>query len=175
MRRIVLAFLLLFIAFLTACSLFPGQTVNPEVLVTPTLPPVPEAGKASMAGQILHQDGHAMANTVVRLAEVARGAEGKGGAYILDLARSPGTITDQNGFFNIQNVKAGEYVIVVGDVEITGIYEVIKEADGKAKIWNFPADQVTDVGVLTVSIVVPTPFPTAQPGVYPEPTAYPNP
>ena len=116
-----------------------------------------------------------MVNTIVRLADVARGAEGRGGAFILDVARSPGTFTDQNGYFNIQNVKAGEYVIVVGDVEITGIYEVIPQPDGKARVWNLPADEVTDVGVLTVSILVPTPNPTSIPGVYPAPTAYPNP
>jgi hypothetical protein len=130
---------------------------------------------ASVVGQVLHQEGHPMVNTIVRLAEVARGAEGRGGAFILDVARSPGTFTDQNGYFNIQNVKAGEYVIVVGDVEITGIYEVIPDTDGKAKIWNLPADKVTDVGVLTVNISVPTPNPTAVPGVYPAPTSYPNP
>jgi hypothetical protein len=123
----------------------------------------------------MHQEGYPMVNTVVRLADVARGAEGHGGAFILDLARSPGTFTDQYGFFNIQNVDAGEYVIVVGDVEITGVYEIIADENGDAKIWNFPADQITDIGTLTVKVVFPTPFPTGIPGQYPAPTAYPNP
>ena len=130
---------------------------------------------ATVTGQVMHEQGYPMANTIVRLADVARGVEGRGGAFILDLARSPGTTTDQNGSFNIQNVDAGEYVIVVGDVELTGVYEIIEEPDGTAKVWNLPADQITDIGTLEVSIVPPTPIPTAIPGEYPAPTAYPYP
>jgi len=175
MKRIFLPFLLVFLFIFSSCNKNVTQTINPEVLVSPTPPPQPESGKTTMLGQVMHQDGSAISNIIVRLAEVARGAEGRGGAFILDLAHSPGTETDQNGYFNIQNIKPGEYVIVVGDVESTGLYEIIKESTGEAKIWNFPADQVTDIGVLTVSIILPTPIPTLAPGVYPAPTAYPNP
>lgn len=175
MKRPVFLFLLLFSLIFTSCNKNTNNPVNPEVLVSPTPPSQPESGKASMVGQVMHQDGYSVKNTIVRLADVARGAEGKGGAFILDLARSPGTVTDQNGYFNVQNIKAGEYVIVVGDVETTGVYEIIHNTDGKPKVWSFPADKVTDIGVLTVSINLPTPNPTRIPGVYPEPTAYPNP
>jgi hypothetical protein len=175
MKRIVFTYLLLFILFLSACTKLSSPTVNPKVLLTPTPPSQPESGKATIVGQVMHQAGYPMVNTIVRLADVARGAEGRGGAFVLDLARSPGTFTDQNGYFNIQNVKPGEYVIVVGDVEITGVYEIIKEENGSAKIWTLPADQVTDIGILTVSIVPPTPVPTRIPGQYPAPTPYPYP
>jgi hypothetical protein len=168
-------FLLIFIVVITGCSKATPTSINPEVLSTTTPPPSPESGMATIIGQVMHQDGYAMSSTIIRLADVARGAEGKGGAYILDIARSPGTITDENGRFIIQNVKAGEYVLVVGDIELTGIYEIIKESDGQAKVWTLPTDQVTDVGVLVVSIVPPTPIPTSTPGPYPEPTAYPSP
>lgn len=175
MRRLVITFLPLFMILLAACGSAAPSTVNPEVLVTPTPLPPPESGKASVTGQIMHEEGYAMANTIVRLADVARGAEGRGGAFILDIARSPGTFTDKNGYFNIQNVKAGEYVIVVGDVEITGVYQIISQDNGSAKIWTLPADQVTDLGVIKVNIVPPTPIPTSTPGPYPGPTSYPNP
>jgi hypothetical protein len=175
MNRMVSAFLLLFLMFSTACTQKPSQTINPEVLVSPTAPPQPESGKATIQGRVMHEDGYPMAKTIVRLADVARGAEGRGGAFILDLARSPGTLTDENGFFVFPNLDAGEYVIVIGDVEITGIYEIIHEADGKAKIWNFPADQITDVGVITVNVTFPTAVPTSPSGYYPAPTSYPNP
>ena len=72
-------------------------------------------------------------------------------------------------------INGGSPSIVVGDIELTGIYEIIKESNGQAKVWNFPADQVSEVGTLTVNIVIPTPIPTLTPGPYPEPTAYPNP
>jgi hypothetical protein len=175
MKHIVFTVFILSLLFLSSCSQASSPTINPKVLVTPTPPPQPESGKASITGQVKHVDGYVISNTIIRLAVVARGAGGKGGAYILDLANSPGTVTDQNGYFNIQNIAAGEYVIVIGDVETSGIYEIIKSEDGTAKVWNFPADQVTDVGELIITVILPTPYPTAIPGVYPAPTAYPNP
>jgi hypothetical protein len=175
MKRTIIMVLAVFLIFITACNRSPLSTINPEVLVTPTPPPLPEVGKATIIGQIIHEEGYPMASTIIRLAEVARGAEGRGGAFILDVARSPGTLTDKNGYFIIPNVKAGEYVIVVGDVETTGIYQIISEANGTARIWNLPADMVTDVGVIKVNIVIPTPNPTQISGQYPAPTSYPSP
>jgi len=175
MKRVVLPLLSVWLILLTSCSLISTSTVNPKVLPTSTTPPQPESGMATIVGQVLHDQGYPMTNTIVRLADVARGAQGRGGAFILDLARSPGTTTDDNGYFNIQNVDAGEYVIVVGDVELTGSYEIIEETNGSAKVWNLLPDQITDIGTLTVSLVLPTPFPTAIPGLYPAPTAYPYP
>ncbi len=175
MKRIVLPLLLVFVLVITACSAIQGSTINPKVLPTGTPPPQPETGKSTIIGQVMHESGYPVTNTMVHLAEVARGANGKGGAFILDLARSPGTLTDQYGYFNIQNFKAGEYVLVIGDPEGTGIYQIITESDGTAKVWNLAGDQVTDVGVLKVNISIPTPGPTTAPGVYPNPTAYPNP
>lgn len=175
MKRLVFTVLTAFLLLVTGCNGTPASTINPEVLVTPTPPSQPEVGKATIAGQIMHEEGYPMVNVIVRLADVARGAEGRGGAFILDIARSPGTFTDQFGYFNIQNIKAGEYVIVVGDVEITGIYQIISQDNGSAKIWNLPADQVTDVGVIKVNIVPQAPVPTPTEGPYPAPTDYPSP
>jgi hypothetical protein len=175
MKRIVFSIILLLAFFISSCNKNQTPGINPEVLVTVTPPPQPTSGQATMTGQVAHQDGSPFAEVIVRLAEVERGIEGRGGAYILDLARSPGSITDSNGYFSIENVKAGEYVIVIGDIELTGIYEIIQDSDGKPKVWNFPADQVTNVGQLKVSITMPAPLPTQEPGVYPPPNAYPYP
>jgi hypothetical protein len=175
MKRIVFPLFGLLLILMTACSTSNPTSINPEVLVTVTPPPPPQTGMATITGRVMQTQGYAMADTIVRLADVARGAEGRGGAYILDTAHSPGTRTDKDGFFLFENVKAGEYVIVIGDVEDTGVYEIVKETNGQAKVWNLPVDKVTDVGVLTVSFVNPTPNPTSAPGVYPGPVSYPNP
>jgi hypothetical protein len=175
MNKTIICIILFFALFFSSCNKNSSSTINPEVLVTVTPPAKPQSGQATMTGQVLHQDGSPFAEVIVRLAEVERGIEGRGGAYILDIARSPAAITDGNGYFSIENIKAGEYVIVVGDIDITGIYEIIQESDGKAKVWNFPADQVTNIGTLQVSIVMPTPLPTPEPGEYPPPFAYPYP
>jgi hypothetical protein len=175
MKKLFICIFILSAIFASSCSKNPTSTINPEVLSTITPPSTPESGKATVSGQVVRQDGSPFADIIIRLAEVERGVEGKGGAYILDLARSPGTVTDGNGYFTIENVNAGEYVIVIGDIEITGIYEIIQESNGQAKVWNFPADQITDVGKLPVSITLPTPLPTPEPGAYPQPFAYPYP
>jgi hypothetical protein len=175
MKKLVICIFILFVILVSSCSKNSSSTINPEVLSSVTPPSQPESGKATVSGQVVHQDGSPFSEIIIRLAEVARGEEGKGGAYILDLARSPGTVTDESGYFTIENVTAGEYVIVIGDIEVTGIYEIIQESNGQAKVWNFPADQITDVGELQVSITLPTPLPTPEPGVYPPPLAYPYP
>jgi hypothetical protein len=153
----------------------PTNTPTLKPTRTPTSTPTPEPGKAAVTGRVMHEDGYPMKDTIIRLGAVVKGSKGLGGSFILDLANSPGTVTDSNGDFLIENFDGGEYVIVVGDVEATGIYEIISEPSGKAKTWTFPADQITDVGVITVKIVIPTPYPTRVPGVYPAPTSYPNP
>jgi hypothetical protein len=175
MIRKIFIFFFVLSSFLSACNKSTSPTINPEVLVTATPPPQPETGKASITGHIQHTDGYDLTDMIIRLAVVARGAEGHGGAYILDIASSPGTVTDESGQFLIQNINPGEYVIVIGDIESTGIYEIIKESNGAAKVWNFPENQVTDVGDLAVSIILPTPIPPVTPGAYPAPTAYPSP
>jgi hypothetical protein len=175
MKRKFFILISIFLILLSSCNKGSSSTINPEVLPTITPPSLPEAGKATIIGQIYNKNGDPMVNTIIRLAVVVRGAEGRGGAYILDITRSPGTVTDEHGNFIVQNIDAGEYVLVVGDIEITGIYEIISQPNGPARVWEFPADQVTDVGVITVSIVLPTAIPTITPGPYPEPTAYPNP
>ncbi len=175
MKRKLFALISIFLMLLSSCTKVSSPDINPEVLPTVTPPSLPEAGKATIVGQINNKNGDPMVNTIIRLAVVVRGAEGRGGAYILDISRSPGTITDEHGYFTIQNVDAGEYVIVVGDIEITGIYEIVSQPNGPARVWELPADQITDVGIITVSITPPTSVPTITPGPYPEPTAYPSP
>lgn len=175
MKRIVISITLIFFVLFTGCKQNPSSTINPKVVVTATPPANPQSGMASMYGQVMHKTGVPMVDTIVRLAQVARGENGQGGAYILDMARSPATRTDADGNFAIENIKAGEYVIVVGDVEGSGIYEIIPNADGKAKVWNFPADVATNIGVLTVTISITVPVSTPPASAYPNPTGYPSP
>lgn len=177
MRHKISLLTLLTILLLTAC----GQTTVQTPVASPTPPAPPEAGLATVIGRIVNPDGASMPRVIVRLAEVVRGVEGRGGAFILDVSTSPSTFTDNDGYFIIPNIKGTEYVIVIGDVEITGIYEIIPQADGKARVFNMPADQVTDVGEITTTINPPqllpgldtTPAPT-QSGTYPDPVFLPT-
>ena len=178
--------LLVILAFLVvACG--PVATQTPTPLYTPTPPPPPELGLATVIGRIVNPEGEFQPRIIVRLAEVVRGVEGRGGAFILDTAHSPSTFTDEAGYFILPNIKAAEYVVVIGDIEITGIYEVIAQENGKARVYNMPADQVTDLGNITTTIQPPQMLPgldltpvATESGVYPPlftptPGSYPYP
>ncbi len=143
-----------------------GQATTPVQTPgsTPTPPQPPDPGLATVIGRIVNTQGEFQPRVIVRLAEVVRGIEGRGGAFILDVAHSPSTFTDEAGYFILPNIKAAEYVIVIGDVEITGIYEIIPQADGTARVFNMPADQVTDVGDITITIQPPQLLPGLTPG-----------
>jgi len=177
MTRKITLLTLITILLLTACNQATVQTPA----ATPTPPAPPEPGLATVTGRVVNQEGVSLPRIIVRLAEVVRGVEGRGGAFILDVATSPSTFTDDDGYFIIPNIKGTEYVIVIGDVEITGIYEIIPQEDGKARVFNLPADQITDVGEITTTINPPqllpglnvTPAPTHS-GIYPEPVFLPT-
>ncbi len=180
MSRQLTLILLILTLLLTACNQS-SPVVPTVVLATPTPPAPPNSGFATSIGRIVNETGEGMPRIIVRLAEVVRGVEGRGGAFILDVAHSPSTFTDEAGYFIFSNIKGAEYVIVIGDVEITGVYEIIPQANGKARVFNMPADQVTDVGEITTTIEPPqllpglelTPSPTHT-GTYPEPVFLPT-
>jgi hypothetical protein len=180
MSRKPVLLILIIALFLAACSGASPTAQIPAATPTPPLPPDP--GLATVIGRVVNPDGESMPRIIVRLAEVVRGVEGRGGAFILDVAHSPSTFTDEAGYFIIPNIKGTEYVIVIGDVEITGVYEIIPQEDGKARVFNMPADQITDVGEITTTINPPqllpglglTPSPTSNGGVYPEPVFLPT-
>jgi hypothetical protein len=81
------------------------------------------------------------------LAEVVRDDDGEG-VYVLDLAFSPGAMTDEMGIFVFENVDAIEYVIVVGDIE--SIHEIISDESGIPRTWNAQPDEILQVGDLFV-------------------------
>ena len=131
--------------FVTSCTTDTQDMNNP--LVTP--PAQPESGMATVTGRVISENsGLPLADTIVRLAEVVR--QDEEAAYVLDVAFSPGTDSDGEGFFIFENVDPLEYVIVVGDVY--EIYKVMADEDGKAKTWISVEDQILNIGELIVDL-----------------------
>ena len=91
-----------------------------------------------------------LAATIVRLAQVFWNEGHSDGAYVLEGARSPSTISDDNGFFAFANISPGDYVVVIGDVN--GQYEIVSDANAKAIIYTVAADSTLDVGTLAAAI-----------------------
>lgn len=114
---------------------------------TPTVP-APSGDKATLSGQVLSNTNQApIKETVVQLAQIYRDPKTQEAVYALDLARAPGTFTDQNGFFAIADVPPGEYAIIVGDYY--GTNDVVQQ-DGNAQIFKTEAGKTLNVGAIKV-------------------------
>jgi hypothetical protein len=143
------------LVFITGCSGAKAKTPIGQA----TSIPAPATDKATVTGSVfttaLNQP---YPKAAVWLAEVFR--QGGDGAYVLDHAFSPAVYADDKGVFVIANVDPKEYVIVIGDPE--GLYEVIPDESGRARVWNTEAGKILDVGQLNVSLT-PPPTPPQSP------------
>jgi hypothetical protein len=155
--------LLIVLPFLVQCQ---AQQATVSPLTTPVSPldspldppdssPVldnlspPDADKATAYGQAVDAvTQEPLSFMSVRLAEVFRGAEE--GAFVLDEATSPGTMTDSEGRFALQNVEPNEYVVIVGDVNVS--YGIVATPSGDAQVWDLPAGELVDLGVIEVTL-----------------------
>ncbi len=135
---------------LASCSLIgltskQSNALIPKITLTPSM--------TALVGQVNSTAGGGkkpLSDTVVRLAEVYWNAAKTDGAYVVDGARSPSAITNKDGQFSFVNIKPGDYAIVVGD--LIGYNVVIKQDNGKAKIYTCVSGQILDVGELDVNL-----------------------
>lgn len=140
-----LTLILIMIVLLVGCSSSQmTQTSQP----TPTELPQPEAGKASLVGQIT-KDGKPYSNTTVRLAEVFRNSDNEA-AFALNEATSPSTISDSQGYYLFANVNAGEYVIVVGSLNTN--YQIDSDSNSVAVVRKLEPDKILQVETINVDL-----------------------
>ena len=137
--------ILLAALLLSACA--QSLTSAPAAPVTPPAPP--QQDLATLTGRLVDKEtGAPRADTIVRLAEVYRGEDGKGGNFILNMYSSPGALTDANGYFIFENIPAVEYVASVGTGDNVFEYDVIEGLDGNPQAIMALANQVIDIGVI---------------------------
>ncbi|HNS62960.1 MAG TPA: hypothetical protein PLS77_13010 [Anaerolineaceae bacterium] len=141
-KSLVLLFLILMPSLiLTGCT---DEPMN----LAPTIA-TPEANKTVITGRLLNDESSApYTNTLVRLAEVYRNEQGEG-AFALDQSFSPGTYTDENGYFVFNNLTPGEFVMVVGDPTVNYLI-IVDETSKQAKIYKGDAGQILDIGTLSI-------------------------
>ncbi len=124
-----------------------GCTNKPASLA-PTIP-TPEATKTVITGQLVNKASSIpYTNTLVRLAEVYRNEQGEG-AFALDQSYSPGTYTDENGYFVFSNLTPGEFVMVIGDPTVNYLI-ITDETTNQAKIYKGDPGQILDIGTLSI-------------------------
>jgi hypothetical protein len=140
---------------------YPGPTLpdedsivrrTPDPAFDPDRPvPTPPADKVTLTGfafsTILNE---MLVEWPVFLAEVYRNPENDG-AYVFDTASSPYTLTDASGRFIFTNLEPGEYVIVVGSIEVNR-YEIIAEPNGRPKVINVSPGELLDLSTLQVEL-----------------------
>lgn len=132
---------------LAGCAGEPAQ-INSQPASRPTVA-APASGKAVLVGQLVSIGTRKpMKNTIVHLAQVYWDDAHKNAAYAFDLARSPGAITDANGFFVFTDIEPIEYVIVAGDYY--GPNDIVREDNGDARVHRTEAGKVFDAGVVAV-------------------------
>jgi hypothetical protein len=160
LKHAIAPWFLLLALLLAGCADQAPATPVPEAGI-----PTPEAGKTVVVGQVLsNASDKPIKQTPVYLAQVFWDADHKNAAFAVDIARSPGTFTDDNGFFQFLNVDPHEYVIVVG--EVYGVNDIIRTSSGDARIHDAQSDKIFNAGILKVKpdveSTIPSP-PAAQP------------
>ncbi|HEY1016460.1 MAG TPA: hypothetical protein VGE07_27365 [Herpetosiphonaceae bacterium] len=148
MKRVLLG---LMVVVLAACSSGGQNTPAAGTTAPAGTPQTAPAGTATIKGRVLRPDGTPLAETSIRFPEVYR--QNGEAMFVLDEARSPGSITDSEGNFAVVGIPAREYVMVVGDPYTN--YVIILETDGTKKVFNAPADQPLDIGELKVDLKTP--------------------
>jgi len=105
MKKLLLS-LIIFVFFISACS----QERPTSSRITPFASP--QSDKAIVVGRVVSPGAKSpYANLIVRLAEIHYEENGQGGVFVMDEGLSPGTRTDNNGNFVIENVPPMEYAI----------------------------------------------------------------
>jgi hypothetical protein len=143
--------LTIYIIFL--CLVLNACNTDKSVLSQISQPAKPSQGKASAVGQVIDKKtGNPIVGIIVRLAEVYR--EGEGGVFMLDFANSPGTRTDEKGFFTFIDILPGEYVMAIGEGDNFNNYDVVEDSvTGKPKVWEVKTDQINDWGVSKAEVL----------------------
>lgn len=118
-----------------------------NALPTPTLIE-PKQGTGGMRGVIDNIEAFWQKRTVYVFAAEYVGNEQGEGIYVLEPSIHPYTTVEAGGFFQINNMPPGEYVLVIGPSPEEAI---TVRRDAKAVIYKVAAGDVTDIGSIHLS------------------------
>lgn len=143
-----------FLVFLFLCSVFTLPSCNPVTTTSETADPsdliivgTPEPNKSIIQGQLLSMDDRPYDGMTIRLARVYRG-DNEGGAFVLDEANSPLSITDSKGEYQFIDIDPGEYVLFIGSLD--NRYKVVSDPDENPNIYTVRANEVLEIETIVV-------------------------
>ncbi len=108
----------------------------------------PKPGTGGMRGVIVNLDAFWKDRTVYVFAAEYVGNEQGEGIYVLEPSIHPYTTVDPGGFFQINDMPPGEYVLVVGPSPEEAI---AVRKDDKATIYKVVEGDVLDIGSINLS------------------------
>ena len=143
-------------------SAYPEPNSAQSAYLNPQLSPVatttewyvevlpPKANNTTVTGIVLSEKNNSpIVNVPIFLAEVYY--EGGQGAFVLDGASSPYTTSDSTGRFAFVDIPAGDYVVVIGNPEVTD-YEIVLDETGKAQVWTANPGEILDLKEIRVDL-----------------------
>jgi len=110
---------------------------------TPPIP-VPEAGEGAITGQVLGLSGRWKEGPFTIYAAPYVGGEDGEGFYVLEPALHPHDELKANGYFQLNDVTPGQYVLVVGPTPEEAIRVV--DDQQKPRVFTITAGQVLEAG-----------------------------
>jgi hypothetical protein len=151
MARLLVSLILVF--GLSACQSPTGVPTTASSAVTPVptanLTQTPQPGTGTAIGRIMVRGtGQPYANVIVRLAPVIDLGSDEEDAFALDEAQSPGTVSDDLGYFVFSSIEPGDYVLIFGNVAT--IYVIPTSEPDRAIVVTLSPDQITNIGELQI-------------------------
>lgn len=126
-------------------------------LPVPAVAVTPESGKAAISGRLISlSTSEPMVNQNLSLPAmlcapgVAEADKREQCFYMIDEAFDPSALTDGDGRFVFQNIPAGEYVMLVGNLMTE--YTILSDELDRPMIWKADANQVLELGDLLVDL-----------------------
>lgn len=150
--KIKFVILLAVMVFLAGCSTPTATQVTQD---TPQIT-APQNGKATVTGKVIDVTSGSntpMKDTLLRLAKIF--GEGEEAIYAFNESDSPGTYSDEEGFFVFENIEPGPYALLFTDAN--GGYRTILETSEKIVTIEALVDEISDFGEIKIDTSFPGP------------------
>lgn len=145
MKTLIKATLVSLLFFLASCSKNAHTQTPIEEYVS-----IPD-GKTAISGFLVSgKEMKPVTGMVVRLGDVVWNHDKTDGNFIIDGSHSPSILSDEKGYFLLNDLEVKDYVIVLGNLDENPIVITLKEENKKARILSPSANQLYSIGTINL-------------------------